>query len=212
MSAFSGISHGGTFLRKGIVTTVAHPDAHHEVRSSPGNAATGKLGLDDFHAFYERNYSDVIRFLLKRGAENFDAEDIVAETFVALMRVADWSSIRDPQAYLYKIALNALYRFRSSRQELSLKSPSYDPIFEVRDRSADPPANVYAKEILGAMRSLPPRQQAVMALYVDGYTPVEIAGMLDLKEDAVRQNLHRARRTLRTLLYDQGAITTGKFG
>jgi RNA polymerase sigma factor (sigma-70 family) len=191
---------------------MTHLDTPHEVRPRLSVAETGKLDSDEFHAFYQSHYSNVMRFLVTQGAENADAEDAVAETFVALMRVRDWSNIRDPRAYLYRAALNTLYHFRSGRQELFRESLSYDPMFELRDRGVDPPTNVHAKEILRAIRLLPPRQQTVMALSVDGYSCAEIAELLGLNENAVRQNLHRGRRTLRTLLDDQGEVTTEMFG
>lgn len=131
-----------------------------------------------------------------------DAEDIAAETFLALTRVKNWNAVKNQPGYLYRAAANTLVRFKYRDRRLQ-DQLSGDPMYELHDRSVDPPANVHAKEILGAMRSLPPKQRAVMALRIDGYSHAEIAHVLGLTEAAVRQNVSRSRQTLRTLLDDE---------
>jgi len=51
-------------------------------------------------------------------------------------------------------------------------------------------------EVLRVISQLPPRQRQVMAWTFDGYTPAEIAEILRLAPDAVRQSLAKARRAL----------------
>ncbi|GLZ41294.1 hypothetical protein [Actinokineospora sp. NBRC 105648] len=43
----------------------------------------------------------------------------------------------------------------------------------------------------------------MIAWAADGYHPEEIAAVLDLREDNVRANLHKARRALTGLLGDE---------
>jgi DNA-directed RNA polymerase specialized sigma24 family protein len=51
-------------------------------------------------------------------------------------------------------------------------------------------------EVLRLVASLPVRQQQIMAWTLDGYSPSEIAEVLSMAPDAVRQTLRRARTVL----------------
>ncbi|TDD11170.1 hypothetical protein E1294_45525 [Nonomuraea diastatica] len=51
---------------------------------------------------------------------------------------------------------------------------------------------------------LPPVQREIMAWTIDGYTPAEIAELLDKSPPAVRVNLFKARATLRIALAGMG--------
>ncbi|WP_308315694.1 sigma-70 family RNA polymerase sigma factor [Streptomyces sp. ISL-100] len=53
------------------------------------------------------------------------------------------------------------------------------------------------RRVLGLLFRLPVRQRAVMAWHLDGFSTKEIAEAMGTREDAVRQNLVRARHTLR---------------
>lgn len=57
------------------------------------------------------------------------------------------------------------------------------------------------------LSSLPPAQREVLALVVDGFTPVEIARMLGGTAVAVRQNLRAARVKLTMTLLEQDRVT-----
>jgi RNA polymerase sigma factor (sigma-70 family) len=52
--------------------------------------------------------------------------------------------------------------------------------------------------VLGELALLPGKQRQVMVAHYDGLSHEQIAGLLGMGLDAVRQNLSRARRTLRT--------------
>jgi RNA polymerase sigma factor (sigma-70 family) len=57
-----------------------------------------------------------------------------------------------------------------------------------------------ARVVLAALADLPPKQRQVMAWSIDGFSPAEIAGELDVDPATVRQNLAKARKNLKQLL------------
>ncbi|MCI4078843.1 sigma-70 family RNA polymerase sigma factor [Streptomyces sp. MMS21 TC-5] len=60
------------------------------------------------------------------------------------------------------------------------------------------------REVYTALAELPSRQRQVMAWFYDGYTITEIADVLEIAKESVRQNLCRARATLKARLSQQG--------
>ncbi|MFC8202094.1 RNA polymerase sigma factor [Streptomyces sp. NPDC057298] len=60
--------------------------------------------------------------------------------------------------------------------------------------------SVECDEVLAVLRELPPCQRQALALTFDGFTPAEIAQILDVPAVQVRGNLARARRAAVTAL------------
>src|SRR5579864_5473659 len=60
--------------------------------------------------------SDLVRFIAKRLRSVADARDVAHEAYVRLLRVKRKDLIRDPQAYLYRIAVNILYEFELKKK------------------------------------------------------------------------------------------------
>ncbi|MEU0845703.1 sigma-70 family RNA polymerase sigma factor [Streptomyces sp. NPDC005962] len=56
------------------------------------------------------------------------------------------------------------------------------------------------KRVYEALAQLPMKQRQVMAWLLDGYSTNEIADELEMKPNAVRQNVSRARALLKELL------------
>src|SRR5579862_8442386 len=60
--------------------------------------------------------NDLVRFIAKRLRSAADARDLAHEAYVRLLRVKRGDLIRDPRAYLYRIAANILYEFELKRK------------------------------------------------------------------------------------------------
>src|SRR3984885_2376818 len=60
--------------------------------------------------------NDLVRFIAKRLRSVADAHDLAHEAYVRLLRLKRKDLIRDPQAYLYRIAVNILYEFELKRK------------------------------------------------------------------------------------------------
>jgi RNA polymerase sigma factor (sigma-70 family) len=145
-----------------------------------------------FSEFYRSFVPTLVAFLVWQGARLPDATDIAQETMVKVYQ--RWSEIRQPQAWARTAASHELVRRVARVRE--------DPVEQVPEpNSLLPPSFDVEKwelrhEILSGLRALPPRQRQVMAWTLDGYTPTEIADLLEITPEAVRANLMKARRAL----------------
>jgi RNA polymerase sigma-70 factor (ECF subfamily) len=118
------------------------------------------------------------------------ADDAVAEAFARA--IARDGEIRDPVAYLYRIAFRVAsveLRERAARAELLDGDPQ---------RTSVPAGDA---EVWGALTALPPDQRAALYLFYRADLPVrEIARRLGRSNAAIRMDLVRGRRRLAELL------------
>jgi RNA polymerase sigma-70 factor, ECF subfamily len=114
------------------------------------------------------------------------AEDIAQEAFLAAVRALDRFDRRRPFGpWLHRIVLNRAIdhaRARALRREVAVAEPADAPAPEAGRRD----------ELVAALAGLPPDQRAVVVLrHLLGYTPGEIAGMLDVPRGTVNSRLRR---------------------
>jgi DNA-directed RNA polymerase specialized sigma24 family protein len=60
------------------------------------------------------------RFLIQRLRNAQDASDLSQEVYLRLLRVPDATLVRQPRAYLFRIAANVLYEFHMRQQHESV--------------------------------------------------------------------------------------------
>ena len=157
--------------------------------------------------------------ILQQGDE---AEDVVQDIFVKLWEMRDKlppDKLLEP--YVLVMTRNlCIDRIRSSNYEMRLESE------ELRDSATDAQSADYEggspdecddtdpvesrdklKATLRLMNQLPPDQAKALKLKVfDELSNEQIAQLLNIKEDNVRQLLSRARRRLKELAIKQGVI------
>ena len=116
------------------------------------------------------------------------AEDIAQEAFVAALRALDRFDRRRPFApWLHRIVANRAIdwsRARAARREVQVEEA------QVRGREdAGPPSS----GLLEALAGLAPEQRAVVVLrHLFGYSPGQVAKLLDLPRGTVNSRLRRA--------------------
>jgi len=101
-----------------------------------------------------------------------DAEDVVQETCVRLMRVQDlWRGEREVRAFLFKIATNLardeLRRRRTRCHGMHLPHDSLDLVGEEQQPEEIVDRCIALEVIASALSSLPPRYRQVFSLHVD---------------------------------------------
>jgi RNA polymerase sigma factor (sigma-70 family) len=162
------------------------------VRPDSRGAAPAGPGVADFAVCYRREMPGLVWFVMSLGASAEEAADAAQSAFAAAFAV--WETIRYPAAWLRRVAQRAYYRQAVSREipldtAPDLPGPlSVTATVEFRDE---------AREVLAALAELPARQRQVMAWYVDGFSPTEIARQLGADPAAVRQSLANARKNLK---------------
>jgi|SRR5215217_4060539 len=123
-----------------------------------------------------------------------DAEDLVQEAFVAVLRRPRMLHADDDVGYLLRVLRNTFYsRYRSeSRRPRAANIGDHE---ELRERpSAAPEAMAASREVLSAVADLPqPYRAAVTAVDLVGLSYREAAQALGTREGTIMSRLHRGR-------------------
>jgi RNA polymerase sigma-70 factor, ECF subfamily len=147
--------------------------------------------LPDLGAVFDANAAALYRTILAYTGGRADvAEEAVAEAFARA--TANLSELRDPVAWLYRVAFNvATDELRRDRRRWHGERP--EPV--------QPPTE--PGELFDAIRRLPPRERAAMVLfYVNDLPVAEVASRMGVARPTVRVHLMKGRRRLRELLGD----------
>ncbi len=144
------------------------------------------------------------RYLLRRlRTVPHDARDLEQEVYLRLLRVEDAELVRDPQAYMYRIASHVVYEFNQRAREERITFDS-DAVDAWADRPSQPLPEGFDEQ-LSAQRQLermlsilPPRCCAVFVLHMrDGMTHAEVAQKLGISVHSVKKHVFRAFSALR---------------
>lgn len=125
-------------------------------------------------------------FLLRRTRDPHLAEDLAQETFVKATRaLLGWRG-ENPAAWLLAIARNVLIdHVRRARQELALPDP---------DELGVPALGIDALEIRDLLDRLPAQHRKLLvAVYLEGFSMVELAAMTGKKHNTIKTAVWRAR-------------------
>jgi len=166
--------------------------------SEPSQAASVSAAVPDavalpFDAFFVKHRDRLYGAMCLVTRDRGEAEDIAQEAFVKVLEHWDRvASIDDPEAYLYRTAMNA-FRSRYRRSVVAAKRtfrvrPPPDPIdaVDVHD------------EAIRALATLTDRQRAAVVLTdLLGYSSEEAARMLGVGASTVRANASHGRAALR---------------
>lgn len=127
-----------------------------------------------------------------------DAQEILQDVLLRyLQKKPDFSSEEACRAWLFQVTANLSknrLRFNRLRQTASLDLLAERALVQSPDLSF----------IWHAVQSLPEKYRSVIHLYyMEGYTTVQIASILQQKETTVRSRLARARARLKELLQEE---------
>ncbi|MER8199071.1 sigma-70 family RNA polymerase sigma factor [Streptomyces microflavus] len=165
-------------------------------RFSPVDLQGKDLAEDLHHA----EFPGLVRFLLLHGASWSEAQDAAQDAFTQMCRPG--TSIRYPKAWLRTVAWRSWLRQQVREQ----------PCEEVPDRPTahwDSPAHAVElgaeeRRVIEMLLLLPSKQRAALAWTLDGFTTQESADAMGISPEAARQNLSRARATLKARLGLEG--------
>ncbi|MDP8943808.1 MAG: sigma-70 family RNA polymerase sigma factor, partial [Actinomycetota bacterium] len=127
------------------------------------------------------------------------AEDAVQQAFLsAWSALREGVEVRDMRAWLHRIARNAALNARRRA------GYDYDELRESlvgsETAEADLERRAVMRRTLAGLAALPERQrEALLRIAVEGRTHAEVARDLGVSDGAVRQLVHRARSTLRSV-------------
>jgi RNA polymerase sigma-19 factor, ECF subfamily len=138
------------------------------------------------------------RYLIRCLRNNEDARDLAQEAYLRFLQLPPEREIDQPQAYLFRIAINLVYELRR-RQKHRLVSFDSE-LAEARANVAvdgawtDPSEDVSSAEQLSRLlKQIPAGYRRVLILHKrDGLTYEEIAEQLQISKQSVQKYLARA--------------------
>lgn len=172
------------------------------MRAATGDVMRESLPLlgvvEDFEAFYRREYPRAVGLALALTGRRHLAEEIAQDAFIAAMR--HWQKIAgydQPAAWLRRVVINrATSVLRRGLVEVRALPRLWAETTDVPEIA---PA---AGQVWTAVRRLPRRQaQAVALFYLEDMSLEEIAEVLDCSPGTVKAHLHRAREKLGSALH-----------
>ena len=169
-------------------------------RRAPGDAvAELRQRNEEFGNFFRAEYSRVVKTVMYSGAAFEEAEDAVAW---AMREAYDcWSTLARPASWVRTVALHKYLKTAARdrlRGNLETKAAHRNCLDRIPVQTVEEPDEL--SQITTVLRKLPPAQRVVMALTIDGYSPMEISQMIHWHPDTVRSNLRHARIKLRNEL------------
>ena len=169
----------------------------------------------DAHAFadlYERHERPVYRYFLRQGATPAQADDLLQDTWLAVVRNAGHFEPRAKfTTWLYTIARNKMVdHWRGRDEAVSLDDAANDP-------EADAPLDIdagdahrpdvqamsraQARAFVEAVEQLPPAQKEAFLLQAEGGLSLEeIAAVTNAGHETVKSRLRYAMAKLRTAM------------
>jgi RNA polymerase sigma factor (sigma-70 family) len=144
----------------------------------------------------------LLRFLGRRVRATVDIEDLAQETYLRLLRARDLADVRNPQAYLLRVAGHVLLEWRDHQPHAnSFVGMDDDLLIDDCSPEFELDANLSQERLNDALATASPTMRAVLLLRLrDERSCKDIAGELDITLRQVRRYLARGYERLRTAL------------
>ncbi len=165
-----------------------------------------KKDPEAFSLLYEKYYSQIFGYILKRTANIEDTKDITSNTFIKALKnlwTFKWKGISF-SSWLYRIASNEIVNFYRKRRRLVplekiSEPPSFTtPLEEITKAQRELEKYKEFLELHEKISKLPPKYQEVIVLrFFEKKKIKEISEILGKKEGTVKSLLHRAIKKLR---------------
>ncbi len=153
------------------------------------------------------NYGQLLRFAIRLAGSEFEARDLVQDTFErALRRHASFVPGTNEGAWLFSILHNAF--IDQCRRRGARKTVGGEHLEGVAQETASEPPDwlsISAEELRSAIDRLEPEFRAVYRMHeLDGRSYREIADALSIPTNTVGTRISRARQKLKALLANAG--------
>jgi RNA polymerase sigma-70 factor, ECF subfamily len=136
-----------------------------------------------------------------------EAEDLVQETFVRVLRKPRLLRSEDDLGYLLRVLRNTFISMRRTAARRPQATAPPEALDLIEDRSsAQPEARLEAEEVYAAISDLPDDfRDAVVAIDLVGLSYREAAQSLGVREATITTRLHRGRQRIARTLSGEGS-------
>ncbi|HQV53070.1 MAG: sigma-70 family RNA polymerase sigma factor [Flavobacteriales bacterium] len=155
-----------------------------------------------FTPLYQRYFSDIFRFILRRATDHELTADLTQQTFLkAMLALPKYEARGTPfRAWLYRIALNELRMHWRKRKEVVVNI-SFLEAKGLSDVVGLPSEDERMQPLALALGRLNAEKARLIELrFMDGLSFAEMGDVLGIGEDAAKMRTHRVLTTLRTYL------------
>lgn len=153
----------------------------------------------DVRAFVEREAPGILAYFARR-ADRDDAADLLGETLVVVWRRVATIPSDETRArmWLYGVARNVLSQHRRATVRRTALAEKLRLDLGALPATVDPTEH---DEVRAQIATLPRVDREIIELvYWEGFSLVEVAGILGMRQPTVRSRHARARATLRAAL------------
>lgn len=154
---------------------------------------------EPFADFYRREFPKMVALACAVSGSRIAGEDIAQEAMLDASR--RWEVVGGydkPGAWVRRVTIQ-----RSSKTLRRTRSEAL-ALLKMRTSGEIPPGPPEVEEVFAAIRRLPSRQRAAVALhYLDGYSVAEVADILECAQGTVKAHLHKARNALARALGEE---------
>jgi RNA polymerase sigma-70 factor (ECF subfamily) len=184
------------------------------VQDAPGRAAGRSSDLRRVEQLVTQHRSALIGHVKRILGRAEDAEDVVQDMCIRLLRVQDfWRGERQVRAFLFKIATNLardeLRRRRACAYGAHFPYETLDLVSEGQQPEEIVERHLALEAITRALRILPPRYRKVFALHVDAQMSYRaISKQLGISTKTVERDICGARDFCRYRLGAPGPTVT----
>lgn len=155
------------------------------------------LCLKDFKVIYEQHKAHL--FLMARNHLPIpDAEDAVAHAFLVLWENKHSIPSHRIKPFLYRVVKNKVTDFyRKKNRETNKSDDLFYHLLLENDDILEIKSIVIDTLLKKAMKKLPPNPRNVFSLYLKGFNNIEVAQMLNLSVQTVKNQRHTALKIVR---------------
>lgn len=149
--------------------------------------------------WYDRWYAFVVHLLANRLEDRSEVQDLAQEVYLRLLRVDTLDLVRNPQAYLYRVALNVASEWRlRARQRKPHTSDGLDQLLSVEDLEGSLEQRQLGEAVRRALSELPPTWRQVLVLHCgSGMTYEQIARRLRISRRMVKRYVAKGYAEMR---------------
>ncbi len=163
-----------------------------------------------FDELVRRTYVDTYTLAMRLTANEEDARDVVQESYLRAWKgIKNFRGDAQFSTWLYRITANAAATLVQKRRRR--RTESLETVDEPIDASIEAQPDVAAESSVGleelarAVAALPPKLRGVVVLKdVYGLSHEAIAEDLGISVAAAKVRLHRGRKRLRDVLFEEG--------
>ncbi|WP_299758640.1 RNA polymerase sigma-70 factor [uncultured Pontibacter sp.] len=158
--------------------------------------------LQEYEALFRRNYERLCQRVQCITGDAAVAEDLVQEVFISFWNDAQWQEVENPEAYLYRAAINKTLNHVSSQKRRSVIAQQYQ---QEQPQTVEPNQELELQELQYKIQQtidmLPPMCQKVFLLSrYEEMTHKEIADFLNISPNTVDNHIKKALAILRKAL------------